>query len=103
MKIARLLSVALIVVFAVGLIGCKKPDTPERGGQATTKPAATVTTVNGKCPMMGNKFDRAKVAADLVREFAGQKIGFCCAGCPEKWDKLSDVEKTGKLAAAMAP
>jgi len=102
MRIAKLLSVVLIVVFAVGLIGCKKPaDTG--GGGATTKPAVTVATVNSKCPMMGNKFNSAKVAPELVREFAGQKVGFCCAGCPEKWDKLSDIDKTAKLAKAMAP
>ena len=103
MRIAKLLSVALIVVFAVGLIGCKKPAATEKGGGATTKPAATVATVNSKCPMMGNKFNSAKVAPELVREFGGKKVGFCCAGCPEKWDKLSDIEKTAKLATAMAP
>ena len=98
MRIAKLLSVALIVVFAVGLIGCKKP--AETGGSGET---ATVATVNAKCPMMGGKFNSAKVAPDLVRELAGQKVGFCCAGCLPKWDKLTDVEKTAKLAAAMAP
>jgi len=113
-RIAKLLSVVLIVVFTVGLIGCKKAADTEKGGGATTKPAdtakpadtqpaATVATVNAKCPIMGEKFNQAKVSTDLVREFAGQKVGFCCAGCPEKWDKLSDIEKTAKLAAAMAP
>ena len=102
MQIAKLLSFALIVVFAVGLVGCKKPaDTG--GGGATTKPADTVATVNAKCPIMGNTFNSAKVAPELVREFAGQKVGFCCAGCPDKWDKLSDMEKTAKLAKVMAP
>ena len=90
MRIATVLSVALVVVFAVGLIGCKKP-------------AATVATVNAKCPMMSDSFDKTKVAPALVRDFAGQKVGFCCAACPDKWDKLTDAEKTAKLAAAMAP
>ena len=103
MKIAKVLSVALIVVFAVGLIGCKKPAATKKGGEATTKPAATVATVNAKCPMMGNKFNSAKVPLDLVRDFAGQKVGFCCAMCLPKWDKLSDVDKAAKLATVMAP
>lgn len=117
MRIAKLLSVALIVVFAAGpMIGCKKPADTGNGGRATTQPAgaekgappatkpvATVATVNSKCPIMGNTFNSEKVAPELVREFAGQKVGFCCAGCPEKWDNLSDIEKTAKLAAAMTP
>ena len=103
MRIAKVLSVALIVVFAVGLIGCKKPAATKKGGGAATKPAATVATVNSKCPMMGNKFDSAKVAPELVRDFGGKKVGFCCAMCLPNWDKLSDVEKTAKLAKAVAP
>ena len=26
-------------------------------------------------------------------------VGFCCPGCIEKWDALTDAEKTEKLAA----
>ena len=108
MKIAKLLSVALIVVFAVGLIGCKKPETTEKGGGATTQPAATqpvstVATVNAKCPLMGGKINPAKVSTDLVREFDGKKVGFCCAKCLPKWDKLSDDDKKAKLAAVTTP
>ena len=101
MRIAKLLSVVLIVVFVAGLIGCQKPAEPERGPGATTQPASTVVTVNAKCPMMGGKVDKTKVASALVRDFGGQKVGFCCAGCLAPWDKLSDTEKTAKLAAAM--
>ena len=57
--------------------------------------------INTKCPMMGGKVDPAKVPASLVREFGGKKIGFCCAGCPKKWDKLPDAKKT-ELVAKLA-
>jgi len=113
MRIAKLLSVVLIVVLAVGLIGCKKPAATKKGGgattkpattkPATTKPAATVATVNAKCPMMDGEFNSAKVAPDLVRDFAGKKVGFCSAKCLPKWDNLSDVDKAAKLAAVTAP
>ena len=105
MRIAKLLSVALIAVLAASLIGCNKPAPPERGpgGGATTKPASKVATVNGKCPMMGNAFNKASVSPALVRDFKGQKVGFCCGGCPEKWDALSDEDKTAKLATVMLP
>jgi len=60
-----------------------------------------VKTVNAVCPMMGGKFNPNKVASKLVREHNGRKVGFCCAGCPEKWDKLSAAKKGQKLAAAL--
>ncbi len=57
--------------------------------------------VNAVCPIMGNKIDPAKVPDSLIREYKGQKVGFCCAGCPVAWDKLSDAEKDAKLQAAL--
>lgn len=57
--------------------------------------------INTRCPIMGTKLDPDKVPQDLTREWNGQKIGFCCAGCPQKWDKLSDEERQKKLEAAI--
>ncbi len=89
-------AILLACVLVVGLTACsEKPSTP-------TQAAETAACVNGTCPMMGNPIDPAKVPVSLTRDFGGQKIGFCCAGCPDSWDKLTDEEKTAKLAAAMA-
>lgn len=55
---------------------------------------------NTTCPIMGGSFDPAHMSADNLREWKGQKIGFCCSGCPEAWDKLTDAEKQAKLDAA---
>lgn len=68
------------------------------------KPAAAAAdgqVINAKCPIMGTKLDPAKVPAELRRVFNGQTVGFCCAGCPAAWDKLSDAEKQAKLDASM--
>ena len=54
--------------------------------------------VNAKCPIMGSPINPDKVAKNLIREYKGQKVAFCCAGCPEKWDDLSDSKKQAKLA-----
>ena len=54
--------------------------------------------VNIKCPIMGTPINPDKVAKNLIREYKGQKVAFCCGGCPAKWDKLSDAEKDAKLA-----
>jgi hypothetical protein len=63
--------------------------------------AAEPKVVNTKCPIMGGKVDPYTVADNLTREFEGKKIGFCCAGCPGKWDQLTTAEKEQKLAAVL--
>ena len=55
---------------------------------------------NTKCPIMGSPINPEKVSDDLVRDFKGQKVAFCCGGCPATWDKLSDAEKESKLIKA---
>jgi len=51
--------------------------------------------------MMGTKIDPAKVPESLTRTYNGKKVAFCCAGCPVAWDKLSDADKTAKLAKTL--
>jgi hypothetical protein len=53
---------------------------------------------NVRCPIMGSPIKTDKVADNLVREYKGEKIAFCCGGCPSAWDKLPDAERQAKLA-----
>ncbi len=62
--------------------------------------AETAQFANAKCPIMGSVINPEKVTADLIKEFKGQKVAFCCAGCPDKWDALSDEDKATKLLAS---
>lgn len=55
---------------------------------------------NVRCPIMGSPINSEKVGENLIRKYKGQKVAFCCAGCPPAWDKLSDAEKDTKLAKA---
>jgi len=50
---------------------------------------------------MGTTIDPANVSDSLTRTHKGNKVAFCCAGCPATWDKLSDAEKDAKLAKVM--
>ncbi len=54
--------------------------------------------VNNRCPLMGSPIIASKVTGKLTRVYKGQKVAFCCAECPSKWDKLTDTEKEAKLA-----
>jgi len=53
---------------------------------------------NFRCPIMGSPIKPDKVAKTLIRDYKGQKIAFCCGGCPATWDKLTNAEKDAKLA-----
>ncbi len=53
---------------------------------------------NVRCPIMNSPINPDKVTKDLIRDYKGEKIAFCCAGCPAAWDKFSDAAKAAKLA-----
>ena len=89
-----LLGGALILSLAF-IAACEKSES-----QSAT-PTAGATYANANCPMMGRKIDPSAVTGNLVREFEGQKVAFCCGKCPGKWDKLTNDEKTQKLAASI--
>ncbi len=57
---------------------------------------------NNRCPIMGSPINPEKVTKNLVRDYMGQKVAFCCAGCPSTWDKLSNAQKQAKLAKAIS-
>ena len=56
---------------------------------------------NAKCPIMGKSIERMDCPNELTRMYKGMKVGFCSAGCPATWDKLTDSEKDAKLKDAM--
>jgi hypothetical protein len=94
--LAAVLCLAGLAIVLSG--GCKKeePAATAVGGAAVT----AAQFANTKCPIMGMAIDAAKAPAAQTREFKGQKVAFCSADCPAKWDALSDEEKAVKLAAA---
>ncbi len=57
---------------------------------------------NNLCPLMGSPINPAKVTKNLIRNYKGQKVAFCCAGCPAAWDKFTDAQKQAKLAKAIS-
>ena len=44
--------------------------------------------INATCPVRGGKVNQA-----VNVDYKGQKVGFCCAGCIEGWNEMSDEEK----------
>ena len=76
---------SLFVVGAISLAGCAEKETA----------AVVVAASNTVCPIMGHE-----VTDDGGRvEFGGKTVGFCCPGCIEKWEALSDEDKAAKLSS----
>lgn len=63
--------------------------------------AKLVKVVNSTCPIGDDPIDAAAHDASLTRQWRGQTVGFCCAGCLGPWDKMSDAERERALAAVM--
>ena len=55
----------------------------------------TITTL---ARIEGGTVDPNTVPDSLTREFKGQKVGFCCDGCPAKF--MKDPDKYIKAMAA---
>lgn len=81
----------------VAFAGCNPPATTDTGN-ADPPAVATTDTYNQVCPIMGGEV----TAEGGTVEWDGKTIGFCCDGCDEKWEALSEDEKAEKLAAAQA-
>jgi hypothetical protein len=92
--VALLTATALLVS---GLTGCQE----EESAETTDRPDASAETayVNNYCPIMQQNKISGNVPDSLVTEFKGQKVAFCCAGCPAAWEELSEQEKIAKLQA----
>lgn len=101
------LSVLPLLALIALLAGCagdstvSTDDPPAADGTAegaSPDESEAVATDNRMCPIMGHPVtaDGGSVA------WNGKKIGFCCEGCQPEFEKLSDEEKTAKLAEAAA-
>jgi hypothetical protein len=88
MTTPRLALIAFSVV-GLALCGCKSDQKA-----ASDTQAAMVS--NKTCPISGESVPaNAKTVS-----YNGKTVGFCCGKCADKWSKMSDADKTAKLAAA---
>ena len=89
-----LLYLCVPALLAVATLGCG-PDSTTDAPDDTEQPTVVVNTT---CPIMGGEVTEAGGSVD----WNGKAIGFCCDGCDEKWQALSEDEKSEKLAKAQA-
>ena len=92
----------VLSMFSMILVGCSQSNsstvaTDDKSNTTEeSNSSEEIQTVNKHCPIMGGD-----VATDGGTTTWNKKlIGFCCPGCEEKWDKLSEEDKVKKLAEA---
>ena len=69
---------------------------PRTSAAKSAKPA--LKTLN-YCPISGERLPAKRIGATTYK---GNKIGFCCPGCPEEFAALSAKEKDAKIARVVA-
>jgi PBP1b-binding outer membrane lipoprotein LpoB len=107
-KSSGLFSLLLASVFFVGCSETPVPtddadedtttdsaDDAKQDAAAATQPSST-EFANAFCPIMFHKIS----GEGEITNWDDQTIGYCCDGCKEKFDKLSDDEKKAALAKA---
>lgn len=70
------------------LFSCGCSEAPEVAAKA-----GAAEIINTKCPIMGGDID-----PELVKDWNGKKVAFCCPPCLEEWDELTDEEKAAHIA-----
>jgi hypothetical protein len=57
-----------------------------------------LTTVNYYCVVVNDD----PVDPEVVREYKGQRVGFCCPGCIKRWNAMTDEQKDAAVKNAVA-
>ncbi len=83
--------------------GCTESGSSAVSSGDATDAKATSPYVNTSCPIMGNEIKVADVTDDLVRDWNGKKVAFCCPPCLEDWDEMSDEDRAKAVANPPKP
>lgn len=94
--ISRFVCFSLFVVTTV--VGCSQSASTDTADDISQASTTTTVVMNDYCPIMGGKV--TDEGGTVV--WNGKTIGFCCDGCDEKWQALSEGDKSDKFAAAQA-
>lgn len=90
---------ALVCVVA----GCTESGSDAASSVDGSTGEASSAYVNKACPIMGNEINVAEVTDDLVREWKGGKVAFCCPPCLEDWDEMSEEDRARAVANPPKP
>lgn len=90
------ITTGILVLAAAGsfaILGCSKKEAGSASTGETGNTKIVKASVNSICPISGEKVD-----GEHTVEFQGKTVGMCCGDCKAAWDKLTDEQKSYKLA-----
>ena len=90
-----MMTIAAVALFA-GLGACSNNKAADAKGSPAAATANAGMLANSKCPIMPDHPIDPKVTV----AYKGGTVGFCCAGCIDEWDKMSESKKNEMLAKA---
>ncbi len=93
-----ILTAAILTLGAGLLSGCKADAMAEDDATCLAPKPGTIVTVNQYCAVVGTD----PVNPEIMTEWKGQNVGFCCKGCMPKWEKMTAEQKDTALAKAVA-
>ena len=93
-RIARTLAPAFVLALSLG--ACGYTNGHEHGDHDGHTHAEAGAAINASCPIMP---DHAVSADGGTVEYKGDTIGFCCEGCIDGWNEMSDDEKAAYVAS----
>lgn len=89
---------AALFAAALFLAACQSTSAEGDEPMCKLRKPGTIVSVNEYCAIVLDD----PVDPNVVVDWKGQKVSFCCQGCVPKWEKLSATEKDAALAAAIA-
>jgi hypothetical protein len=96
MKKIVMLCAALSVMSAAVALASPQTTTGKKGVKKVTTKVTDVWT----CPMTGEKTTASTQAGTPVLVGGKYRVHFCCGGCPESFNKLTDAQKLQKAQIA---
>ena len=92
--IRKLFGKSILGFGILAVAGCGAPPT-DAVSDAQAPEGGQIVLANMICPIMGGNADEK-----VITDWNEKTIGFCCAECIPKWNKLTDEQKGQKLAEA---
>lgn len=95
------------VIILAGLTGCQSTTSDTEACKVAVPGAAPEAgMLNASCVMMPDEDARGSGVAvaytGKVESWKGKKVAFCCDGCVNKWEKLTDAQRDEALVKVAA-
>lgn len=98
-RTARLTLTAVLAATMLAACAARQQTAAEHEAECLEIKPGALTSVNKMCVVVNSHPVNPQMK---TVDWKGQEVGFCCAGCVPRWEKMSDAQKDAALAQAIA-